>query len=248
VRPVSFSRRASKGGKDRAKGARVLRLLYVVRQIAASFEDIMQDALTMRVGGQLRSLQIATIRTLHADELTGVDLKGRSCADALVFDATPRLLAAAKRTSGLRCASGRVQVEKVALGMLLIAAEDEGHAVLFPMAAPEVISLQSDAERRGTWLALASAPAGEAKLIVVDAAALESLRQARSMGESGKPQAALAALAVASRFLLSAPAAQSLPSAFAALGRVVVHALLPASLGMERCEELVKDETNVSLH
>ena len=139
-------------------------------------------------------------------------------------------------------------VNRVSLGMLLVMCDGDGHLVLLPMRAPEVVSLRNDAQRRGTLLAIASAPTGGATLIVVDVGALGSLRQAELMAGLDKPQAVLEALATAANFLLTAPAAESLPPAFAGLEQVVIHVLLPTACGMGRHDESVTTEGNVALH
>jgi hypothetical protein len=199
-----------------------------------------------RDGRQQRTLQIATTVKFKTDEVTGLKLESGIHAEALLFNATPCLLAASRRAGGLLHNAGRITVNGIVLGILSFLGDNEGHMLIVPLAAPDVLALVHDAGRRGTLFAFASAPGTDARLIVVDATTLDAWRPKGATVASRQPEECLVAMADVASQLLDTCGTDLLPPTFDRLAHVFISVVLPDSIMQLRQQQRL--DSSIALH
>ncbi len=199
-----------------------------------------------RDGRQQRTLQIATTVKFRTHEVACLNLENATHAEALLFNATPRLLAASRRTGGLLHNAGRITVDGIVIGILSFLGDEEGHMLIVPLGAPEVLALVDEAGRRGTLFVFASAPAADARLIVVDATTLDPWRPEGAKVALRQPQECLVTMAHVASQLLDTSARDLLPPMFERLQHVFINAVLPDSILRLRQQQQL--DSNLMLH
>jgi hypothetical protein len=208
-------------------------------------EDIMSNE-DARDGRQERTLQIATTVKFRTDEVTGLNLKNATHAEALLFNATPHLLAVSRRAGGLLHNAGRITVDGIVMGILSFLGDDEGHMLIVPLGAPEVVALLDKAGRRGTLFVVASAPATDARLIVVDATTLDAWRPKGATVASRQPKECMVAMADVASQLLGTCGTDLLPPTFDRLAHVFISVVLPDSIMQLRQQQRL--DSSIALH
>ncbi|MHB8495818.1 MAG: hypothetical protein ACYC9Z_09460 [Casimicrobiaceae bacterium] len=199
-----------------------------------------------RDGRQQRTLQIATTVKFKTDQVTGLKLESKTHAEALLFNATPLLLAASRRAGGLLHNAGRITVDGIVMGILSFLGDNEGHMLIVPLGAPEVLALLDEAGRRGTLFVFASAPATDARLIVVDATTLDAWRPKGATVASRQPQECLVAMADVASQLLDASTTDLLPPTFERLQHVFISVVLTDSIMQLRPQQRL--DSSIALH